>query len=175
MNFTELVEHAAERAGVSRSEARAVLQAAADASFDALVAGDTATLGSLGTLRATERSGRVLRGIHDGKRVWVGPTRSVVVRPSAGLRRALNQAMDQTWRDPAFQAAHRLAETLLQDLELYHGVPDLPGVEAVDVDRVCSERFGATWQEVRDTFTRRTPAAYAGVLMDAVAARWAPR
>lgn len=63
----------------------------------------------------------------------------------------------QHWRDISHQAAWRLAEALIGDLELYHPtkVPRLDQDTPLPmVAPICAVAFGPVWEHVLDTWNR---------------------
>ena len=180
MSWSELVGRVAERAGVTPQVARKVLGALTEEVAAALAADGEVRIPALGTLRRVYRPARALRSVSDQRRMWLGATHDVRFRPAAGVLRQVRAADDEAWRSPEYQDAWRLAETLLDDLELYHAarrpmdvLPDDPDPHVHDA---CERAFGPLWDRGRRTWTDRTPWAVrqqSDLLALAARARWA--
>ncbi|MCB9676416.1 MAG: HU family DNA-binding protein [Alphaproteobacteria bacterium] len=154
MSWTELVRAVSERAGVNQNTTRAVLVALVEVARERLASGDSVALRGLGTLERRWSKGRVVRGISDKRRMWIGGHFVPRFKPSTTLREAL--ASDESWRSETHQRAWRLAETLIDDLDLYHkglapsGIASDLAPEAVE--ERCAEAFGSHWDQVSRTW-----------------------
>lgn len=179
MNGTTLIERVAERSGLSRADVRRVLRALEEVAAEAISQGDRLTLPGLGSLVVRELAPRTIRNVADMRKMMVGRRYAVRFRPAASLKQAVAGRSSQAWRQPEHQAAWRLAETLIADLELYHGhhVPRLPAEAADgDVHQVCEGAFGPLWTRVLDSFQARvepTVRAEQDYLAAAARHRWA--
>ncbi|MED5370881.1 MAG: HU family DNA-binding protein [Myxococcota bacterium] len=153
MNWSELVAATAERAGLSQADARRALNAMRDTVIEQLAQGERVTLHNLGTFESRERKARVIRNIGDFRKMYLGPARRVVFRPAQALKREL-QDPDPNWKKPEHQAAWRLAEALVGDLDLYHAdqAPKDVGGSDTQVRSACSEAFGATWDSAVESY-----------------------
>ncbi len=155
MTWTELIRAISERTGLPQKDVRSVLIALSEEVKEALLRGETVSVRGLGSWSRTRRQGRVVRSVANRRKMWIGERFRVRFRPTRSLAQALNPD-DEAWRSDAYQRAWRLAETLLDDLELYHGdrVPkDISGTLAPDeVERRCREAFGAPWEQVERTW-----------------------
>lgn len=160
MNRTQLVERIATRSGSSKAEVRRVLEALAEVGIEALGHGESVQLAGLGSLELREQQPRTIRSIADMRRMRLGRRFTTRFRPSSRLRQAVQSLGGQEWRAPEHQAAWRLAETLVSDLDLYHGkrAPKLSAqAEDADVHDECEHAFGGLWTRVQDSFLNRTP------------------
>lgn len=179
MNGTDLIERVAERTGLSRAEVRRVLHALEQVAAEGVAAGDRVSLPGLGTLVVRELAPRTIRNVADMRKMMVGRRHTVRFRPAAALKQAVAGRASQTWRHPEHQAAWRLAETLIADLELYHAnhVPRLPARAADEVvHQLCEGAFGPLWTRVLDSYQARVEAAVRAehdYLADAARHRWA--
>lgn len=180
MTWTELVDAVAEQSGVPRESTRRVLAALGTVAARWLATERDVPLRGLGRLTARWVEGRVVRSVADQRKMFVGGRLAPRFKAASSLRQALAGDEAAAWRTPEHQAAWRLAETLIGDLDLYH--PDqapsdlAPGQAAADVESSCADSFGAAWATVAATFAERAPGAdvasahYLGV---AARRRWA--
>lgn len=172
MKWKEVVKSVSERSGVSLAETRAVLTSLTEVTSEALQRDDKISLPNVGTLSCRWTDGRVLRGVGDQKRMWVGGRYSARFRAAAALKRELERGSQ--WRSPAHQRAWRLAETLIDDLDLYHAnlaPSDLRGLAPnVVLDR-CATAFGAHWEQVVQTWNDRIDEGVDTPFLAIVAAR----
>lgn len=179
MNWTELVHATATRLDRRPDEVRRVLTTAIDVLLEALADGDTITLHRLGTLGTRLAKGRVMRSVADRRKLKIGDRYLVRFRPAAAARRAAASRLPQHWRDPQHQAAWRLAETLVADLDLYHTdrAPRLPeGLSDRATRAACTEAFGSLWARVEASWDKGVPAdvtTHHDHLADAARHRWA--
>jgi nucleoid DNA-binding protein len=157
-----LIERVATRAGVSQAAARRLLKAFADEALVDLVAGEDVNVPGLGAIEARWVSERTVRSVRDGRRTAVDGHFRPAFRASARLRDALRGRTPQLLKDPAHQKAWRVAETLIGDLSLYHGIsaPHFVADDSLElVDSRCAAAFGAAWGRVRRTYEEQIPAA----------------
>lgn len=181
MNWRELVSEVAARSDLSQASVRRVLDAAVEVMAEQLLDGETVGIKGIGTLTRRWSKGRTLRSVANGRRMWVGGRHTVRFKPSSTLRKRFEDQGDQSWRSPEHQAAWRLAETLIADLELYapQQVPeDLD--EQMDLDQVrslCAASFGEDWKRAWETWHERVApeVVHAAHFTRAARRRWAGR
>lgn len=158
MNWTDLVKAISERSGVPRTQVRAVLKALAEETREQLQSGENVSVRGLGTWSRAFRKGRVVRSVSNRRKMWIGGRHRVRFRPTRSLQEAIDQG-DAAWRSEDEQKAWRLAETLLDDLELYHAdqVPDSldAAADASTVEDACRKAFGAAWEQAEHTWDSR--------------------
>jgi nucleoid DNA-binding protein len=159
MTWTELVDQVAERAGVPRQTARLVLTTTMEVAVEWLREGREVPLRGIGAVSTRWAEGRVLRSVADQRKMWVGGRFVPRFRPSETLRRALGERTDDTWRSPSHQQAWRLAETLIGDLDLYHGAQAPKGLDgslsAEAIESACRGAFGSQWDHVERSYQER--------------------
>ncbi len=179
MNWTDLIDTVAERAGLSRAQSRAALTALVAVIQESLVNEDTVQLRGLGSFSGKWTEGRVLRSIQSRRKMWVGGKLSARFRPAKGLRDALDTRADKRWKDPEHQKAWRLAETLVGDLALYNTDVVPEGLDRnLDVESIaasCAAAFGDAWDQAVLTFDERVSAEVredTDYLCAAVLRRW---
>jgi len=90
MNKTELVDHIASAADISKAAAGRALDAAVDAIKDALKNGDTVNLIGFGTFYVGERAARTGRNPRTGKTLTIEAAKSPKFRAGKGLKDAVN-------------------------------------------------------------------------------------
>ncbi|MCA9567126.1 MAG: HU family DNA-binding protein [Myxococcales bacterium] len=158
MTWTDLVDAVATRTGIPRSQVKAVLKGLAEEVRDALLRGETVSVRGLGSWSRAWRQGRVVRSVTNRRKMWIGGRHRVRFRPTRSLQETIDQA-DGGWRSEEHQKAWRLAETLLDDLQLYHSalVPkDLdPEQTPEEVEERCRKAFGAHWEQVEHTWSMK--------------------
>lgn len=163
MSTRPILDRVATRAQVPRTTARAVLAALADQALETLSSGEPVTLPGLGVLEPRWVEERALRSVQDGRKLAIDGHYRAGFRPSTRLRGALRERTPQVLKDPAHQTAWRLAETLVADLDLYHGASaprEIPGrLSLEDVDARCAACFGSAWGRARRTYEEHTPAS----------------
>ncbi len=140
-------------------DTRRVLSALRSVIEESLTAGEPVVLHGLGTLRLRRLAPRTIRNIQDFRKMYLGERLTVSFRPSAGLRRRVSESLPQHWKDPGHQAAWRLSEALLGDLELYHAEKVPSGLSGDDdaVRSRCKEAFGKLWPHVLEIYERDVP------------------
>lgn len=180
MNVSELVVRIAARTGIPESRVRQVLRAEADLMVEALAQGDKVSLHGVGTICSRWRPAAQLRAIGDRRKVRIDGRWVARFRPAARLRGVLLARTPQLWRDPAHQAAWRVAETLIGDLALYHAAKApaglAPDADPAAVDEACLASFGPIWTRCRATWDGKVPPevrAATDYLCLAARARWA--
>lgn len=167
------------RTDLPESRVRDILHATVAVSLEALSAGEDVPLRGLGVLSSRWRDAATLRAVGDHRRMRVDGRFVPRFRAARRLRSTLAERTPQRWRDPAHQAAWRVAETLVGDLALYHQAraPRLsPEAAAPDVDAACAAAFGPLWRKVRESYDSRVPAevrAADDYLALAAKGRWA--
>lgn len=156
MNWSELIAATAERAGMSRSDARRALEAFREVVTDELADSGHVVLFGLGTFRTRRLAPRSIRTIREFRKMYLGERATVGFRPASALRRRVSEGLATHWKDPAHQAAWRLSEALVGDLELYHGKKAPKGLEGDDdaIRASCATAFGSLWDRVVSSYDR---------------------
>ena len=90
MNKSELIDHIAQQADISKAAASRALEAAIDAITDALKKGDSVSLVGFGTFVATEREARTGRNPRTGVAIKIAKAKVPKFRPGKALKDALN-------------------------------------------------------------------------------------
>ena len=90
MNKSELIDHIAQQADISKAAASRALEAAIDAITDALKNGDSVSLVGFGTFVATEREARTGRNPRTGVAIKIAKAKVPKFRPGKALKDALN-------------------------------------------------------------------------------------
>lgn len=161
MKWTDLVQKVRDRSGASTAETRAVLEALVEEIVDALGSGEEVVVPGIVKLEPRWQEPRTVRSVRSRRRLALDGRFVPRVKAGARLKRVLAARTPQTWRDPDQQAAWRLAETLIGDLELYHraSVPtDLsPGLSTDDVEARCAAALGDAWIQARRAFESHVP------------------
>lgn len=173
MKWTELVAAVAAKTGQPEKVVRDVMNTAMGLAIERAVAGGEVTLKGIGVLASRWRKPRAVRSVVDQRKVMLGGRHVPLVRISRSLKARMADRSPQTWRNPEFQQAWRMAETLVGDLDLYHPdrKPSIP-LEANDeaVLSLCQQSFGGLWRRVVRTWDKEIPAA----LRDRLQATGAP-
>ena len=160
MNWTSLIEQVSERSGRPAPEVKEILESMVEVCIEALAEGEDLTLRGLGAVGSRWLEPRSLRSVHDSRRLMMDGRWVARFRPAARLRDALMARTPQRWRDPRHQAAWRLAETLVGDLDLYHGdrAPKLDDQTPLPmVASICAVAFGPMWERVVQTWNAQVP------------------
>lgn len=163
MKWSHLIQQVARTTGEDTRAVRDILRAMMQVVANAVVHGDedSVHLRGLGTIERRWRQPRKVRLVSDGRQVQLDGRYSIVFKPARGLRGRLAGLTPQLWRDPAHQAARRLAEALVGDLELYHSfqVPtDLSWeLDGAGVRQRCRKAFGPLWERVESTYAGQVP------------------
>ena len=90
MNKSELIDHIAQQADISKAAASRALEAAIDAITDTLKKGDSVSLVGFGTFVATEREARTGRNPRTGVAIKISKAKVPKFRPGKALKDALN-------------------------------------------------------------------------------------
>ena len=90
MNKSDLIEHIAQQADISKAAASRALEAAIDAITEALKNGDSVSLVGFGTFVATEREARTGRNPRTGDAIKIDRAKVPKFRPGKALKDALN-------------------------------------------------------------------------------------
>jgi DNA-binding protein HU-beta len=90
LNKSELIDHIAQQADISKAGASRALEAAIDAITDALKNGDSVSLVGFGTFVATEREARTGRNPRTGVAIKIAKAKVPKFRPGKALKDALN-------------------------------------------------------------------------------------
>ncbi len=90
MNKSDLIEHIAQQADISKAGASRALEAAIDAITEALKNGDSVSLVGFGTFVATEREARTGRNPRTGVAIKIAKAKVPKFRPGKALKDALN-------------------------------------------------------------------------------------
>lgn len=179
MNWTELIDHVAERAGVPKTHAKRILDAASSEIRDAVARGEAVAFKDLGRIEVRELKPRAIRKIDDQRKYYLGKRFGVRIRPAARLKRAAASLGSTEWKSPKHQAAWRRAETLISDLDLYHGKDAPQLADDLSTEQVIHRlrtAFGSRWRQVQTSFDREVDASVEGsadYLAQAAVRRWA--
>lgn len=160
MNGTDMVSAIHDRTGIPRDQIKEVLDALTSMVVEALAQGEEVSLRGLGAFGARWQQPRSLRSVQDQRRLVLDGRWVPRFRPASALREALLQRSPQRWRDPRHQAAWRLAEALVGDLDLYQHAraPQLDEDTPLPmVASICAVAFGATWERVIQTWNAQVP------------------
>ena len=90
MNKSELIDHIAQQADISKAAASRALEAAIDVITDTLKNGDSVSLVGFGTFVATEREARTGRNPRTGVAIKIAKAKVPKFRPGKALKDALN-------------------------------------------------------------------------------------
>jgi DNA-binding protein HU-beta len=90
VNKSELIDHIAQQADISKAAASRALEAAIDAITDTLKNGDSVSLVGFGTFVATERAARTGRNPRTGVAIKIAKAKVPKFRPGKALKDALN-------------------------------------------------------------------------------------
>ena len=90
MNKSELIDHIAQQADISKAAASRALEAAINAITDTLKNGDSVSLVGFGTFVATERAARTGRNPRTGVTIKIAKAKVPKFRPGKALKDALN-------------------------------------------------------------------------------------
>ena len=89
MNKTELINIAAENAGIAKKDTEKVLNAAIEAITDAMVAGDKIQLSGFGTFEVKQREARMGRNLRTKEIIEIPATRVPAFKASQVLKDAV--------------------------------------------------------------------------------------
>ena len=161
MNQQALIDVLSTRTGLKKVEVGRVLKALKEVVGEELGEGRPASVPGVASLDAYWRNPSVVRA-PNGRRMLVDGRHIVRVRASGKLQDVVAARTPQYARDPAHQAAWRLAETLLGDLAMYHpdGLPrDVPEDASEEVLLAhCRVSFGPAWEKAVETYEVGVPA-----------------
>ena len=90
MNKTELIEHIAEQADISKASATRALEATIGAITETLKAGDAVALVGFGTIAVGVRAARTGRNPRTGDEIKIKEAKVPKFRPGKALKDALN-------------------------------------------------------------------------------------
>ncbi len=90
MNKTELIEHIASQADISKAASGRALQAVLDAVKKTLKKGDSVTLVGFGTFSASKRAARTGRNPRTGAPLKIKAAKVPRFKPGKGLKDSLN-------------------------------------------------------------------------------------
>ena len=90
MNKTELIEHIAKHADISKAAATRALEATIDAVTNSLKNGDSVSLVGFGTFAVGDRAARVGRNPRSGVAIKIASAKVPKFRPGKALKDALN-------------------------------------------------------------------------------------
>jgi DNA-binding protein HU-beta len=90
VNKSELIDHIAQQADISKAAASRALEAAIDVITDTLKNGDSVSLVGFGTFVATEREARTGRNPRTGVAIKIAKAKVPKFRPGKALKDALN-------------------------------------------------------------------------------------
>lgn len=160
MNWSDLIERVCERTGRPADEVKEILECFVDVALESLADGHDVSVRGLGTISSRWLEPRSLRSVHDSRRLMLDGRWVPRYRASSRVREALLSRTPQRWRDPRHQAAWRLAEALVGDLDLYHGdrAPQLEEQTPLPmVASICAVAFGPVWERVVRTWNAQVP------------------
>ena len=90
MNKSDLIDHIAQQADISKAAATRALESALGAIQEALQKGDSVSLVGFGTFAVTKRAGRTGRNPRTGEPIKIKPAKVPKFRPGKALKDALN-------------------------------------------------------------------------------------
>lgn len=90
MNKTELIDHIADKADISKAAAGRALDAFVGAVRTTLRKGGTVTMVGFGTFAVTKRAARTGRNPRTGEKIKIKSAKVPKFRPGKGLKEALN-------------------------------------------------------------------------------------
>ena len=86
MNKTELINAAAEKAGVAKKDAEKILNASLEAITEAMVAGEKVQVSGFGTFESKQRGARVGRNPQTKETIEIPATKVPTFKPSQTLK-----------------------------------------------------------------------------------------
>ena len=89
MNKNELVTAMAEKSGLAKKDAEAVLNACTTVITDALKSGDSVQLIGFGTFEVRERAARQGRNPHTGETIEIAAAKAPAFKPGKALKDAI--------------------------------------------------------------------------------------
>lgn len=90
MTKTELIDHIADAADLSKAAANRALDATLDAITQSLTEGEGTTLAGFGTFLVRERAPRKGRNPQTGEEIAIAASKTAAFKPAKGLKDALN-------------------------------------------------------------------------------------
>lgn len=90
MNKSELINHIAASAGISKTQATAALQAVETGVIDSLANGGEVTLVGFGTFKVTDRAARTGRNPKTGEEIQIAATKVPSFKAGKAFKEALN-------------------------------------------------------------------------------------
>lgn len=90
MNKSELINHIAASAGISKTQATAALQAVETGVIDTLANGGEVTLVGFGTFKVTDRAARTGRNPKTGEEIQIAATKVPSFKAGKAFKEALN-------------------------------------------------------------------------------------
>ncbi|MCH7357316.1 HU family DNA-binding protein [Acinetobacter sp. NIPH 1958] len=90
MNKSELINHIATSAGISKAQATAALQAVETGVTDTLANGGQVVLTGFGTFKVTDRAARTGRNPKTGEEIQIAATKVPTFKAGKGLKDAVN-------------------------------------------------------------------------------------
>lgn len=162
MNTAELISEICASTGLSRAQVQTMLSAQREVVLAALQRGDDVPVPGLGRLSSRWQEARTLRTLVEQRKMMLDGRFVPRYKPSKAVRDALLSRTPQLWKDPAHQAAWRVCETLIGDLNLYHKdkAPAFnPDADLDAVQRQCEAAFGPLWTRVVHAYESQVPAA----------------
>ncbi len=90
MNKTELIDHIAETAGITKGQANAAMDAFTDGITSALKKGDSVTLVGFGTFSVSERSARTGRNPQTGEAIKIKARKVAKFKAGKGFSTAVS-------------------------------------------------------------------------------------
>lgn len=160
MKLTQFVDEVAARSGMSKRQARAVINAATDVIREVLANQDRIRIPGLGTFDSAWRPPRTIRSVQNARKIEVEGSWYPRFRPTSDLKEHLRGTKSTS--DPGHAEATRVATTLTSDMLLYSGgpPPELPvDAEPADVRHHCALHFGGMWTDVVTAYEQRVPEA----------------
>lgn len=90
MNKSELINHIAASAGISKTQATAALQAVETGVIDTLANGGEVTLVGFGTFKVTDRAARTGRNPKTGEEIHIAASKAPTFKAGKAFKEALN-------------------------------------------------------------------------------------
>ncbi|WP_151789988.1 HU family DNA-binding protein [Acinetobacter junii] len=90
MNKSELINHIAASAGISKTQATAALQAVETGVIDTLANGGEVTLVGFGTFKVTDRAARTGRNPKTGKEIQIAASKAPTFKAGKAFKEAIN-------------------------------------------------------------------------------------
>lgn len=91
MNKSDVIEHIAQQADISKASAGRALEAVLDAVRSSLQKGEEVAIVGFGTFSVTEREARTGRNPRTGEALEIAAAKVPKFRPGKGLRDAINE------------------------------------------------------------------------------------